>query len=373
MAADDTPDEILVASEPDRYRAAAVAKGTLVDAMSVGRSDIGTPGSVYLGRVVRRAAGMNAAFVEIGLDRPAFLNLGKDTPGEGKAIAVQMVEEASGDKAARVSTRIALEGRFVVLLPRDKGVAPSRRLDAAVARRLTDLARPLLEAGEGIVVRAAGAHASPDQIATELATLRALWQSIDAKLAGTPPACAHAEHGLRRILCTFGGAPSATFSFTDAAAARTAQRLAATIAPDLAKRIVVAEEGNGLFDRHGVADALATAEDSEVALPSGGRLTIEATRALTAVDVDSGAGSTAAEAALATNIEAAGEVARQLRLRELGGPVVVDFIRMQRKGDHEKVRRRLAEAVASDRMGVQLLGWTPGGLFELARARAGHA
>ena len=369
----EAPDEILVATEPGRHRAAAVAKGRLVDVMSVGRSDTGTPGSIYLGRVVRRAAGMNAAFVEIGLDRPAFLNLGKGTPEEGKPVAVQLVEEASGDKAARVSTRLALEGRFLVLLPRDKGVAPSRRLDAAAARRLTDLARPLLQAGEGMVLRAAAANASRDLIAAELATLRALWQMIDAKLAGTPPACAHVEHGLRRILCTFAGDPAAAFSFADAAAARTAQRLAATIAPDLARRIAVADEGGALFDRHDVADALAIAEGREVGLPSGGRLTIEATRALTAIDVDSGGGSTAAEAALAANLEAASEVARQVRLRELGGPVVVDFIRMQRKGDHDKVRRRLAEAVASDRLGVQLLGWTPGGLFELTRARTAHA
>jgi Rne/Rng family ribonuclease len=369
----DAPDEILIATEPARYRAAAVARGRLVDVMSVPRREAGGVGSIHLGRVVRRAAGMGAAFVEIGLDRPAFLNLGKDTPAEGKPAAVQIVEEAAGGKAARVATRLALEGRFAVLLPRDKGVAPSRRLDAAAARRLADLARPMLQAGEGLVLRAAAAHAARDDLAAELAALRALWQAIAAKLAGTPPVCAHAEHGLRRILCTFAGDPAARFVAADAETARLAQRLAATIAPDLAGRIAAADEGAALFDRHGVADALAIADGSEVALPSGGRLTIETTRALSAVDVDSGGGSMAAEAVLATNLEAADELARQLRLRELGGPVVVDFIRMQRKGDHDRVRRRLARAVASDRLPVQLLGWTPGGLFELARTRAGHA
>jgi ribonuclease G len=365
-----TPDEILVATEPARYRAAAVAKGKVVDVMSVPRGEGGTLGSIYLGRIVRRVPGMNAAFVEIGLDRPAFLNLAKGTPEEGKPVAVQIVEEAADGKAARVSTRLALEGRFLVLLPRDKDIAPSRRLEAGAARRLTDLVRPMLQAGEGLLLRAAAADASRDGLAAELAGLRRLWQDIAPKLAGTPPACAHVEHGLRRILCTFAGAP---FTFADAEAARLAQRIAATIAPDLAGRVLIAEEGAALFDRHGIADALAVAEGSEVPLPSGGRLTIETTRALTSVDVDSGGGSMAAEAVLATNLEAAGELARQLRLRELGGPVVVDFIRMQRKGDHEKIRRRLAEAVASDRLPVQLLGWTAGGLFELARARAGHA
>jgi ribonuclease G len=367
------PDEILIATEPARYRAAAVAKGTLVDAMSVPRGENGTVGSIYLGRVVRRAAGMGAAFVEIGLARPAFLNLGKDTPAEGKPVAVQIVEEAAGNKAARVSTRLALEGRFLVLLPRDKGIAPSRRLDAAAAQRLRDLAKPLVQAGEGLVLRAGAAQATREDLDAELATLRALWRSIEAKLAGTPPATAHAEHGLRRILCTFAGNPGTSFIFSDGEAARQARQLAATIAPDLAARIAAAEEGAALFDRHGVGDALALAEGPEVPLPSGGRLTIETTRAMVAVDVDSGGGSMAAEAVLATNLEAATELARQMRLREVGGPVVVDFIRMQRKGDHDRVRRRLAEAVAFDRMGVQLLGWTAGGLFELSRARAGHA
>ena len=367
------PDEILIAVEGERYRAAALDHCALVDVMSVPRRDRGAPGSIYLGRVVRRVTGMNAAFVEIGLDRPAFLNLGKDTPAEGKPVAVQVIEAEAGDKAARVTMRLALEGRFLVLLPRDKGIAPSRRLAAAAARRLVDLVKPMLRPGEGLVLRAAADGAAGDALAAELATLRMLWQSIDAKLAGSPPAFAHAEHGLRRILCAFAGNPVASFSCSDAETARTAQRLAATIAPDIAGRIAVAAEGAALFDRHGVADALAVAEGPEVPLPSGGRLTIETTRALTAVDVDRGGGSTEAASALATNLEAAAEVARQLRLRELGGPVLVDFIRMQRKGDHEKVRNRLAQAVAIDRLGVQLLGWTPGGLFELARARAGHA
>jgi Rne/Rng family ribonuclease len=207
---------------------------------------------------------------------------------------------------------------------------------------------------------------------SEFDALRKLWGEIERRLDGSPPLCAHAEHGLRRVLCAFGGDPDLRFVFADPESAGLARALAKTVAPGFESRIAVAEEGGALFDRHGIGDAIALAEGREVPLPSGGRLSIEGTSALTAIDVDSGGGAAGPEAALTTNLEAATEIALQLRLRELGGPIVVDFIRMSRKGDQERVRCRLTEAVESDRMAVQVLGWTQGGLFELSRARAGH-
>jgi ribonuclease G len=362
------PDEILVVREADRYRAAALAGGRLVDVMTVPRETTGSVGSVYLGRVVRRVPGMNAGFVEIGLDRPAFLNLTRGTPGEGQPVVVQIVEAASPEKAPRVSMRIALEGRFLVLLPREKGIAPSRRLGKADAARLTGTVKPLMQPGEGVVLRERARGATAVLLKAELAALRALWQAAAAQTAGTPPVCVHAESGLRRILCAFAG-EATTFVFGDTESARSARAAAATIAPDIADRIEATSEGAALFDRGDAADALAGAEAREVPLPSGGRIVVDAAAALIAVDVDSGGGSVGADAVLATNLEAAGEVARQLRLRELGGTVVIDFIRMAGKGGREKVERRLAEAVAIDRMPVQLLGWTRGGLYELVRGR----
>lgn len=364
-------DEVLVQTEPDRYRAVAVGGGRPVDAMSVPRRSAGTVGSIYVGRVLRHAGGMNGAFVDIGLGRPAFLNLEKGTPSEGKAVAVQLVEEESPGKGPRVSMRMAIEGRFLVLLPGRKGIAPSRRLDAKDRERLVGLLEPCLH-GEGVIVRAAASQAEPSALAGELDALRRLWQDAAGRLHGTPPLCAHAEHGLRRLLCTFGGAPAVRFVFAEPEAAHLARRLAATVALELGQRIAVAEEGRALFDRHGAADALAIAEGREVPLPSGGRMSVESTAALTAIDVDSGAASTGPETALTTNLEAAAEIGLQLRLRELGGPVVIDFIRMSRRGDHERVRRRLTQSVESDRLAVQVLGWTQGGLFELSRARAGY-
>jgi ribonuclease G len=360
--------EILVVAEPERYRAAAVSNGRLEDILTVPRAARASVGNIYLGRVVRRTLGTNAAFIEIGLDRPAFLNLTKSTPDEGKPVLVQVVEAASQGKAPRVSTRIAIEGRFLVLLPQEKGIAPSRRLSKADAARLTDRVKPLLQAGEGIVLREKARGATNAMLQAELAVLRTLAQGV--RRDGTPPLHLHEESGLRRILCAFDDGNTA-FVFGDAASARLALAAAATIAPDIAARIAATDEGAGLFDRFDVGDALAAAELPDVALPSGGRIAIAATAALVAVDVDSGSAGT--DAALMTNLEAAAELGRQLRLRELGGTVMVDFIRMTGKGGREKVERRLAEAVAIDRLSVQLLGWTRGGLYELVRGRTSTA
>jgi ribonuclease E len=124
-----------------------------------------------------------------------------------------------------------------------------------------------------------------------------------------------------------------------------------------------------LFDRHDVASTIAVASERDVTLPNGGRISVEPTRALTAMDVDSGAGSGVANARLATNLEAAKEIARQLWLRDLGGMIVVDFIRMDEAGERRRVQDALAAAVASDRVPVHLLGWSRAGLFELIRER----
>jgi ribonuclease G len=332
--------------------------------MTVPRDSRGSVGSLYLGRVVRRMPGMNAAFVEIGLGEPAFLNLTKTTPEEGKPVVVQLVEAATPGKAARVSTRVAIEGRFLVLLPREKGLAPSRRLEATDAARLTALVKPMLQPGEGVVLRANARSATAASLEAELSALRGLWQGAWAQADAAPPRCLHAEPALRRILCAFDDG-AAAFVFGDAGTAREVRAAAATLDPAIAGRIEATDEGDALFERGDVADALASAERRDVMLPSGGRIAVEATAAFVAVDVDSGAGGDA----LAANLEAAGELARQLRLRELGGTVLVDFIRMQAKGGRDKVERRLAEAVAIDRVPVQLLGWTRGGLYELVRAR----
>ncbi len=365
-------EEILVDVSPGRLRAARVSGGELIELVHEPAKAVGAPGSIYLGRVVRRAPGLGAVFVDIGLDRPALLDTGDDAPKEGDVLPVQIIEAASGDKAARLTRRLALEGRFVVFLPGGKGVSVSRRVAVAKLRqRLQDVAAAAKKPGEGLIVRAAAA-AAPDAVPLEIAALRAEWARIEtAGATAAPPSCLRDDgDGLVRLLRRFLTEPLPRLVFNDA--------LIAKRAATLAERLFGARPGietelqrGALFERHGVAEALASAELPSVALKSGGRVAIETTAALTAIDVDLGqAVETGAEAALRTDLEAAAEIGRQLRLRALGGLIVVDFARLKDKAQRARVEAALRRAVAADPAGVQLLGWTAGGLFEMIRPRA---
>ncbi len=366
---EEAPEDVLVTTEGAHYRAVALAAGRPTDVLTAPVETRGAVGSIYVGRVVRHMPGLKAAFVEIGLDRPAFLNLDKTTPPAGKPALVQIVESAEGDKAPRLSRRIALMGRYLILLPYERGVVVSRRLDQKIQANLGGYIRKLVHEG-AVIVRAAAARADGDTLAGECVALQALWTEIAARTEATPPACVHVEHPLRRLLRELGRGPKTCFIFDDAEAARIAREVAPTLGPDLAARIETAPAGTGVLDRDGIAEALASVEAREVPLATGGRLTIERTAALTAIDVDTGPGSADPRAVVETNLEAARETARQLRLRDIGGLVVIDFIRMPGRTDRNRVLATLQRAVDSDPRRVQVLGWTAAGLVELIRSRA---
>ncbi|HEX9463346.1 MAG TPA: ribonuclease E/G [Alphaproteobacteria bacterium] len=366
-------DEVLVEVAADRLRAAAVADGELLELAVEPLNLRGATGSIYLGRVVRAAPALRGVFVEIGLDRPALLDVNGAAPAEGTVLPVQVIEAARGDKAARVSRRLALEGRYAVLLPGGKGAAVSRAVAAErTKRRLQDLAMKLKAAGEGVILRAAAAEASRDALGDDLAALRSRWGEIKAGLAdAAPPACVF-DNGdaVARLLRRFAGASIPRFVVDDAMVARrvrgTAERLLG-VTPEVETD---AQRGT-LLTRHGIDEALASTEMRELRLPSGGRITIETTAALTAVDVDTAQGAKDnADAALRADLEAAAEIGRQLRLRDLGGVVVVDFVRLRDKAQRAQVEAALREAVSRDRIAVQVLGWTAAGLFEMIRPRA---
>lgn len=362
-------DEVLIEAGERSLRAAAVADGALVDLVNQPRRSADAPGSIYKGRVVRRAAGIRAVFVELGLDKPGLLDIHsrEETPREGEAIDVQVIEAAFGSKGCRVSRRLALEGGYIVLLPGGKGISASRRLaDARTRERLIDTVRKLKHTGEGIIVRRGAATAPEPALAAELSRLRAQWARIAASLATTtPPACVHDEgDGLAQLLRRFAGARQ--FVFDDPALARLAAKLAAGqgLVPD-----VQSETGGKLFDRHGIGDVIASASSPVVVLPSGGRIVIDMATALTAIDVDTAAAE-GGDILLRTNMEAAKEIGRQLWLRDLGGVVIVDFLKTPASSARARIEAALRQSVANDRVVVELLGWTRAGLFEMIRPRA---
>ncbi len=364
-------DEILVECRADTLRAAALAKGELIELATEPLRSQGAPGSIYIGRVLGRVPAMRAVFVEIGLARPALLDVDGEPPQEGTAVPVQVVEAAFADKGARVSRRLALEGRYAVLLPNGKGVAVSRRITAAKQRRqLQDAAAELKNPREGLIVRAA-AMASTDGLAAEIGALRGRWDDIQAALAeATPPACVFdTGDGMARLLRRFVTTDVPRFAFDDRMlgqrARATAERLFG-VTPE----IEIEREAGRLFDRHGIGDILASADAPVIHLPSGGRLAIERTAAVTAIDVDTAEGTALGpDAALRVDLEAAAEVGRQIRLRDIGGVIVVDFVRLKDRAQRARVEAVLRHAVAPDRITVQLLGWTAAGLFEMIRPR----
>jgi len=360
-------DEILIESAGSTLRAAAVAGGELVELVEEPRQRQGAPGSIYVGRVLRHVPALRGAFIDLGLEKPALLDVEKDVPGEGSVLTVQVTEAASGDKGARVSRRLALEGRYVVFIPGGKGVSVSRRMNGDSTRqRLLESAGAAKQSGEGLIVRAAAAKADSKTVAAEIETLRQRWADLSRTLkAAQPPACVVDDgDGLVRLLRRYAAVPR--FVFDGRAIARLAERAADRLG--LAPAIE-AEEGSRLFERHGIADILASAQLSELSLPSGGRMSIETTAAVTAIDVDSAGAVSGADVALRTNLEAAAEAGRQIRLRDLGGVIVIDFLKTPARTTRGRVENALKRAMAADPVPVQLMGWTRAGLFEIIRTR----
>ena len=359
---------------------AALVEGDALGALRIWRDAASAePGQVFLGRVVALKPELPAALVEIGFERPAFLSA-EDAPKgalagltEGEAVLVQVLKAARADKGAGVSLRLRLDGRFLALTPERPGIvldALPQADRAGVAAELAALARPQ----EGLRALAPAAGATAAELAADLEALRRRHAAIAAaRRTATPPALLEAPATpVARALAEFApGRPDAVVN-DDAAALGEARRWAAQYAPALAERLALHRGATPLFEHHGIAGDVAVALELRVPLPSGGALIIAHTAAATVIDVDSGSapgrGRDAALAILALNLEAARAVARQIRLRSLAGPIVIDFIGMRRREDRERVSEALHEALADDR-GSDVLGWTRLGHLELVRKR----
>jgi ribonuclease E/ribonuclease G len=339
--------EVLFAWGPGQSRLALVEAGRVV-AFVVDRPDL-LAGAVVMGRVVEVSRALDAAFVDIGAERPGFLPGAKAVgAAEGMVLPVLVRADARGAKGAIVTAEIALAGRFLTWYPHRAGVTAPRAVDPALA----EAAKALLGPGEGLALRPAAR--TLDAVAAELARLRGEWSAVDR--GGRGPAVLWRPHPLLRLLAE---APAVARVRIDDPAALAAVR--ALVAEAELHRDVFA-----LFDAE---EAWAEALASAVALPGGGRLTIEPTAALTAVDVDSGAGN-----AVDANRAAVAALARQLRLRNLGGQLAVDFVSTKKgRAALTALAADLKRAVAADPVPTHVFGVSPLGLVELTRERRGPA
>jgi ribonuclease G len=377
-------ERLLISVQPDEIRSAVVVDGRLSE-FSLERTDSASlVGNVYLARVTSLAREIEAAFLDCGLARAGFLSA-REAPGaqgpisgrvrEGGALLVQAIRDPSGDKGAKLTARPALAGRLLVLCPGRPGLSLSRRIGdraerARLARALEGPARGL-EAG--IVVRTAAVGADADALAADLAYLREAWRRIEqARARARAPALLHRESGpLERVLRDRMGAATEEVVLDEREAFAAAKAFCERAVAGAGATLTLHAAPEPLFRAHGIEAEIDSLSEPRVGLPSGGALVIEPTRALTAIDVDSAAfaGGAGRDAALATNLEAAVESARQLRLRNIGGLVVIDFIGMADAADRTRVQRALVHAVAADALGVRVAPMSEFGVVELTRKR----
>lgn len=355
-------------------------------------------GNIMLGRVQRVLPGMQAAFVDLGLEKAGFLAAREarclaDLPSfmdqpciskcvrEGEAVVVQVIKDPIGDKGARLSANVTIPGRLVVLVPNQSGIALSRRIeDEGERKRLTDLLTdigandPRAAAGAGYIVRTAALSASRDDIASDIARLGDEWRAIQARrnMAKIPATIYHDLDPVERTMRDGVDDTTDRVLIDSAEAVAQARAYAARAMPDAVEKIQLFNGPGELFDLHNIEGEIETLLQPRVRLRSGGWITLETTEALTSIDVNSGSYTEATgleQTSLKTNLEAAAEIGRQLRLRGIGGLIVIDFIHLGEPENIAQVLTVLAESVSRDRTPTQILPMSEFGLVEMTRKR----
>ncbi len=366
-----------------------------------GRSGHSLMGNIILGRVQRVLPGMQAAFVDIGLDRAGFLGAREarclaglpgfederapkigDCVREGEDIVVQVVKDPIGEKGARLSANVTIPGRLLVLVPNQPGIALSRRIeDEAERGRLIALGESMIAEANGVLVVGGGYILRSAAIGAELADLREdaerlaeAWRPVMAKRqqARAPATLYHDLDPVERTMRDEVDAQTARVLIDDREALEAARAYCRRAMPDAESKIELFGGPGTLFDCYGLEDEIERLIEPRVPLPSGGWITIEGTEALTAVDVNSGSFTEATgleETSLRVNLEAADEIGRQLCLRGIGGLVVIDFIHLNEADNIQKVLDMLSASLARDRTPTQISGMSEFGLVEITRKR----
>jgi len=351
-----------------------------------------TVGNIYKGRVVNVLPGMQAAFVDIGQEKNAFLYINDLLPAHlekqpnpkpsitelvrsGQEIVVQVAKEAVGSKGARVTTHYSIPGRWIVYMPEADYVAISRKIEADDERaRLKRIAESLRRPGEGIIVRTVADGATQEAIRSDLEFLRELWDSIrGAVQSAAAPAELYRELDLiPRVIRDMFTDEVSDIVIDSERFAKEASAYLGRISPELADRVRYVPASERVFDRFNVKEQLDQLFRPKVWLDSGAYLVIERTEALTVIDVNTGkfTGSVdLEETVFAANLEAAEMIARLMRLRDMGGIIIVDFIDMDEERHREQILRRMEELVRQDRTKCVAVGWTKLGLLEMTRKK----
>ncbi len=398
LVEDNLPSEILISSDPWENRVAILEDGDLAE-LYIEREEK-VIGSIYKGKVQNVLPGMGAAFVDIGLGRNAFLyvddinkqplNIGdvEITQGHsgftisekvkrGDDVLVQIVKEPRGLKGARISTNISLPGRYLILMPTGKYSGVSRKIDSADERnRLKSVMKRIRPEGMATVVRTAAAGASEAELIADLGVLIRMWHGIlETYKRAASPSLLHKDMNLiYKAARDFITADVDRVLIDDEEEYRKVRDFLQLLGPQYIARIEYYNSGRSLFDDYKVSEELQKLMRPKINLPSGASIVIESTEALTVIDVNSGkftGGRNLEDTILKTNIEAAEEIARQVRLRDIGGIIVVDFIDMSSEASRERVVKVMEDNLRRDRTRATIQSFSNLGLLEFTRKRVG--
>ena len=391
--------DILINWSPQETRVAIVESGAVQELHVERTLERGLVGNVYLGKVARVLPGMQSAFIDIGLERAAFLHVADvwqrqpdgEPPAvarngqpqvpiekqvfEGQALMVQVIKDPIGTKGARLSTQISVAGRLLVFLPQDDHIGISQKIPPeqreALRNRLTSLAGPH---GGGFILRTNGEDATDDELAEDIAYLRKTWTRIrEGATRLPPPALLHQDLSLlQRVLRDLVTEATQSIRIDSREQFQALQAFGQEFMPAAAGRLQLYKGERPIFDLYAVDEELGKALGRRVDLKSGGYLIVDQTEALTTVDVNTGGyvGSRNFDDTIfKTNLEAAHAIARQLRLRNLGGIIIVDFIDMQRDDHRDAVLQEFRKQLARDRVKTMAGGFSQLGLVEMTRKR----
>jgi ribonuclease G len=401
--------QLLIDAAPWETRVAVLEEATLVELHVERGRERGLAGNVYKGRVIRVLPGMQAAFVDIGLEKAAFLHVSDladpdavpiaddgeelddvDAPPrrrvryapieerlkKGHELLVQVSKEPMGTKGARVTAHVSLPGRYLVHMPGTDHIGISRRIEDPEERdRLRDAVESeRAEDGGGFIVRTACEGATKREIRDDVRFLTRLWSHIQGTAArATAPALVHRDLDLvLRVLRDLFTTDVDRVVVNDAEEHARVVEFVEAFMPRLADRVHVYQGATPLFDQHGIETKIARALDRRVWLKSGGYLVVDQTESLTTIDVNTGryvGKKDQEETVLRTNMEAAKQVVHQLRLRNIGGIIVIDFIDMEKAANRAKVFEALQEAARADKARSNLLRISELGLVQMTRKR----
>lgn len=384
--------QIAISGTGGKVRAALLEGGRLREWRTAHEGSEAEVGELFVGRVADVKPGIQSAFVDIGAEKNAYLYVDDALPRDGmqaqkqainerihvgEAILVQVSKEGSELKAPKLSMRVSLQGRFLVFLPKEEGISLSRKIgDKEKRQSLEQTLAPLLEKGEGIIARTEAAEASQQQLTDELTYLRKNWQEIlqqAARMKG-PGRVSRSGEWVEKIVQDFS---SRGFDEVIVEHAPTYQQVKAVMTVFASDRLQAVRWYQGkqpLFEQLGVEAGVERALQRQVFLKSGGHLVIDRTEAMTVIDVNTGSftgggGQQREQAVTATNLEAAEEIAYQLRLRDIGGIILIDFIDMKEQVNKDRLLAVLKRELARDDVPSTVLGMTALGLVEMTRKR----